>query len=70
MQQPPLSCASCTADATCLVVVPDLFQMVVPFCESCRSTEAPTHDSYPLASPDADDVLATHTVLRGFVVPR
>jgi hypothetical protein len=65
-----LACADCDQPATILVVHPHLFAMAVPLCALHYVLDAPHLDPIDLSSPEGADVLSTHTVLRGWLVPR
>jgi hypothetical protein len=69
-----LHCAQCGPPvlAQVLVIHPHLFRMVIPACALCGvlAGDAVPLNVVPLDSPEGRDVLETHTLLRGFVIPR
>lgn len=65
-----LECVGCTQPATILVVHPHLYLMAVPMCALHYVLEAPHLDPIDIRSPEGREVLESHTVLRGYVVPR
>jgi hypothetical protein len=65
-----LECARCDDPATVLIVHPHLYLMVIPLCALDYVLQAPDCEPIDIKSPEGQEVLETHTVLRGFVVPR
>jgi hypothetical protein len=61
-----MRCAECGIPATVLIVHPHLFRMVIPAC----GLHAEPGDAIPIDSSEAEELLETHTLLRGYVVPR
>ncbi len=65
-----MECAECSAPAALLVIHPRLFRMVVPTCGLHGELEPGADlDMYAIGTPEADEILATHTLLRGNYVP-
>jgi len=56
--------------ALILVEHPALYRMVVPYCPLHYVIEAPWLDPVDVDSPEGQALLRSHTLLRGYVVPR
>ncbi len=68
----PMLCASCgpPVPANVLVLHSGLFLIAIPMCSYRQVAGQDPVQVVPLYTPEADDVLATHTLAPGLVVPR
>jgi hypothetical protein len=62
-------CAECGIPAAVLIVHPHLSRMAIPACGFHGELEAGL-DVFAIGTPEAEELLETHALLQGYVVPR